>query len=233
MMYDPQLGQSLNMMAKSMPQLFATFGMMNHGVTLLDFIGNYLYGFILIVIPLVFVMMMCYRLLIRYEEQGSMVYLLTCSYHRIQVILSQCLTIVIGLFVLIAYVVILILLCSYGMYDESIEIGKFLMMNIGLFSLLFFLFSVCYFSACYFHEVKHSLGVGAGLCLSFVLIHMLSQVSNQIDFLKYLTPLSLFDVKGLMNYNQLAMMQTGILFILGIILLIFGCIVFKKKDLSI
>ena len=47
MMYDPTLGESLYMMAKSMPQLFAAFGMMHPGITLLDFIINYLYGFIM------------------------------------------------------------------------------------------------------------------------------------------------------------------------------------------
>ena len=50
-MYDPKLGESLNMMAQSMPELFAAFGMTNPGVTLMDFLINYLYGFILIIIP--------------------------------------------------------------------------------------------------------------------------------------------------------------------------------------
>lgn len=47
-MYDPELGKGINAMAESMPELFAAFGMQNPGITLLDFIINYLYGFILI-----------------------------------------------------------------------------------------------------------------------------------------------------------------------------------------
>ncbi|MEG1742074.1 MAG: ABC transporter permease, partial [Acetivibrio sp.] len=43
-MFDPKLGESLEEMAASMPQLFAAFGMMEAGTTLLEFISNYLYG---------------------------------------------------------------------------------------------------------------------------------------------------------------------------------------------
>ena len=42
MMYDPQLGESLHMMAQSMPELFAAFGMQDPGLTMMDFIINYL-----------------------------------------------------------------------------------------------------------------------------------------------------------------------------------------------
>ena len=51
LMFDPKLGESLNVMAESMPEVFAAFGMMNAGATLIEFVANYLYGFILIVIP--------------------------------------------------------------------------------------------------------------------------------------------------------------------------------------
>ena len=50
-MYNPELGAGINELAKSMPQFFAVFGMENPGTTLLDFLNNYLYGFILILIP--------------------------------------------------------------------------------------------------------------------------------------------------------------------------------------
>ena len=110
-MYDPELGKSLNMMAESMPQLFAAFGMQNPGLTMMDFIINYLYGFILIVIPFVFVVIMSYRLIARYIDKGSMAYLLTTGLSRIQVILSELIVFIIGVFALIAYAV-----CPYLLF---------------------------------------------------------------------------------------------------------------------
>ena len=58
-MYDPEVGTGINAMAESMPEFFAAFGMENPGVTLLDFLNNYLYGFILVIIPFIYIINMC------------------------------------------------------------------------------------------------------------------------------------------------------------------------------
>ena len=39
-MFDPSLGASLDEKAQSMPQLFAAFGMLNAGATLVEFLTN-------------------------------------------------------------------------------------------------------------------------------------------------------------------------------------------------
>lgn len=75
-MYDPKLGASLDLMAESWPELFAAFGMTNAGATMLDFVANYLYGFILIAIPMLCLVLIAVRLVARYVDQGSMAYLL-------------------------------------------------------------------------------------------------------------------------------------------------------------
>ena len=54
-MYDPALGESLALMRDAMPELFAAFGMADQGTTLLEFMVNYLYGFLLVALPLVLV----------------------------------------------------------------------------------------------------------------------------------------------------------------------------------
>ena len=51
LMFDPKLGDSLNTMAESMPELFAAFGMADAGTTLLEFVTNYLYGMLFIAFP--------------------------------------------------------------------------------------------------------------------------------------------------------------------------------------
>ena len=51
-MYNPALEESLIALEKSMPEVLAIFGVQNRGTTLLDFIVNYLY-FILIIIILI------------------------------------------------------------------------------------------------------------------------------------------------------------------------------------
>ena len=98
-MYNPELGAGINELAKSMPQFFAVFGMENPGTTLLDFLNNYLYGFILILIPFIYIILMCYKLVAKHIDKGSMAYLLNTHYSRIQIILTQFIVLVIGLLV--------------------------------------------------------------------------------------------------------------------------------------
>lgn len=232
-MYDPKLGESLNMMAESMPELFAAFGMLDPGLTLLDFILNYLYGFILIVIPFLFSVIMCHRLMGHYIDRGSMAYLLTNGHSRSQVFFTQYAVLVVGIMSLIVYAVLLVLGCSTVMFEEALDLGSFLMVNLGLFCLHLFLGTMCYLSSVCFNETKYMIGVGAGAGIVFILVQMLSQVSEQIAWLKYFTPLTLFDAKGLAGYDT-----TAIWGIVGLCLMSFCFVglaryVFKKRDLAL
>ena len=206
MMYDPTLGESLYMMAKSMPQLFTAFGMMHPGI-------------------------MCYRLIARYIDRGTLVYLLTTSYSRKKIILTQYLNLLLGTLFLIVYSCSLIILCSYIMFDEKIDISSFIMLNTGLICLHLFFMSMCFFTATTFNEIKYSLGIGGGLGMIFILIQMLSQVSDKLEFLKYFTPLTLFDASSLVKFESI----TGIvvLFMVSIFILVLSIDIFSKRDLPL
>lgn len=232
-MYDPKLGESLNIMAKSMPQLFAAFGMTDPGLTLLDFITNYLYGFILTMIPLIYTIIMCHRLIARYIDKGSMAYLLTTPHTRTQIMFTQLIVLLSGIILLVVYSGILILGCSSIMFRESLDIGRFLMMNIGLLGIHILFACICFLTACCFNETKLSIGIGAGIGVGSLLIQMLSQVSDKIDFLKYMTPLTLFDAKGLQVYDQQAIFNTGLLFVFALLCVIATYMIFKNRDLPL
>ena len=67
-MYDPKLGESLDLMMQSMPELFAAFGMSMQATTLLEFMLNYLYGFLLTIFILVLILVMVNKLMVRYLD---------------------------------------------------------------------------------------------------------------------------------------------------------------------
>ena len=103
-MYDPKLGASLDLMAESMPELFAAFGMTNAGATMLDFVANYLYGFILIAIPMLCLVLIAVRLVARYVDQGSMAYLLATPNTRSTIVITQLFFILLCTFFLVGCV---------------------------------------------------------------------------------------------------------------------------------
>lgn len=232
-MYDPKLGNSLELMAQSMPEIFAAFGMNSSATTLIEFVTNYLYGFILIVIPLIFIILMSSRLVARYVDRGSMAYLLATPNKRIKIITTQAMVMIISLLSIVIYTTVLVIVCANMMFNEGIDIAKFTLVNIGLFGLLIFLSGMCFLSSCCFNETKLSIGVGSGLSIFFILVQMLSQVGDKMEFLKYVTPLTLFQPEKLLHQNSEAIIYMLFLYGLGIVMFVIGILIFKRKDLSL
>ena len=226
-MFDPELGKTLEEMSKSMSGIFAAFGMIDAGKTLFEFVANYLYGFLLICFPAVFVILLGNRLIGRYVDRGSMACLLSTPVSRTKVAVTQMLVMISSLIVLVLYVSGLVILCSQIMFPGELAIGKYIVLNVGLLGLLIFFGGICFCSSCMFNEAKYTYGLSAGLIICFILIQMLSQVGDKFEWLKYLTPLTLFAPK---NFDIL---QGIILYIIGGILFVLGIEIFKKRDLPL
>ena len=67
----------------------------------------------------------------------------------------------------------------------------------------------------------------------FLLIQMISGVGEKFSYLKYLTPLTLFDTAKIIEGDILGVLFATILYVIGIFLFCIGIKVFCKKDLSI
>ena len=207
LMFDPKLGESLSIMAESMPEIFAAFGMMNAGATLIEFVANYLYGFILIVVPTICIIILGNKLIARYVDKGSMAYLLATPNKRIGV--------------------------GQIAFPGDLDIKKFLLLNVGLYGLLFFIGGMCFLSSCIFNDSRYSYGVGGGLAVVFILIQMLSQVGDKLEKLKYLTPLTLFQSDKIIAGDSSAIVYFAVLYIIGLIMYLVGIRIFMKKDFPV
>ena len=71
-MYDPEMMKTLDNFAEVMPDLMASVGMKAHASNLLGFMVSYLYGFILLIFPMVFSILRGNALIARYVDKGSM-----------------------------------------------------------------------------------------------------------------------------------------------------------------
>lgn len=232
-MFDPKLGESMKAMAESMPQVFAAFGMSNAASTMIEFLANYLYGFLLIVFPSVFIILTANRLVARYTDRGSMAYLLSSPNRRTKIVLTQAVFLTAGIFLLVAFVTVLCMAVSGAMFPGELDNEKFLLLNTGLFGLLLFIGGICFCSSCVFNDTRLSYGVGSGLVIAFILIQMLSQAGEKFETLKYATPLTLFQPESLIAGEENAVWLFLILYAAGILLFAAGIFAFKKRDLPI
>lgn len=232
-MFDPKLGESLTMMAESMPDIFAAFGMTDTGSTLGEFLANYLYGFLLIAFPLVYIILLTNRLVTSYVDRGSMACLLSSPHSRREIICTQGGTLLLSVVLLDAFVYALSLLLAQALFPGELPLAEFALVNLGLFFLHVFFAGLNFASACIFSHRKYAMGVGAGASIAFLLAQMISREGDKFQWVQYCTPLSLFDPKALAQGDCNALALTFLLLAAGALLFLAGATVFCKKDLSI
>lgn len=231
-MFDPKLGESLKQMAESMPEMFALFGMNSYSSDLMDFLINYLYSFLLIVLPLVFIILLVHRLVIRYIDKGSIAYLFATPNSRIKIITTQIAAAAFNILILNIYITILYIIVSESMFKGELDIAKIIAVNIGLFGLWFSFLGICFLSSVSFSSTNISLWAGAGLCILFMLFQMISRVGDKAEFFKYLSIITLFNPSKYSDDFNIFLTGTICLFVIGIVTNVLTVIIFNKRDIS-
>ena len=191
-MYDPELGDSLAMMKDAMPELFAAFGMSDPGSTLTEFLANYLYGFLFLVLPLVLLILLTNRLVVGYLDRGTMAWLLSTPTPRWKIAATQAMLHVVCAALIVVYAGGLCVILSAIMYPGELAVGPFFRLNLTLAALLCLLGSICFLGACALPDSRRGLALGGGLCVMFLLLQMLAQSGEKWEWLRYLTPLTAF-----------------------------------------
>lgn len=232
-LFDPQMSASLKTMTAVMPQLFSAFGMADIGTTLLDFISGYLYGMIFVVFPGVFLIILTNRLITRYIDRGSLVYLLSTPNKRRRIAFTQALFMIFTLIILVGYLTVLLLASSHAMFPGELKTAPFLRVNAGLLGLLIFFGGICFFISCLFNESKYALGINTAILVYSVLLQMIANMGDTFRMLRYLTPVTLFDTDGLAGAKGSAFALTAILYLTGILFINAGILYFERKDLPI
>lgn len=232
-MFNPEAGDSLRAMAESMPEVFAAFGMLDVGTTLLEFVTGYLYGMLLIAFPAVYLIILSNRLVARYVDQGSMAYLLATPVKRRKIVTTQAVFMITTLIILAIYVTAVIVAASQVMFPGELEIEEFLRVNVGVLGLWIMFAGLCFLPSCVFNESKMSLGCATAVVVYSILIQMISQVGDKLENLKYATPITLFNVDGLIAAEPEAYLTCGIMYAAGIVLMAAGAAWFNRKNLPI
>ena len=232
-MFDPELGASLDMMMASMPDLFAAFGMATPGTTLLEFMLNYLYGFLLTLFPFVLILIMVNKLVVRYIDRGTMAYLLATPNSRVKIALTLAGVLVVALIALLALVTALQIASSEALFAGDLDIEGLLRANAGLFGLWIFVAGLCFCSGCVFSNAGLALWAGGGIYILSFLMQMVSQVGDKFDFLGDINPLALFDASGLAANESSAVVGAIALCAAGVVLFVVGIVVFSRRDLTV
>lgn len=201
--------------------------------TFLGMLAQTYYSLHGVILPLIFVIMTANGLIASQVDRGSMAYLLSTPTKRSTVVRTQAAYMILMLVLMFAIVTLVGVFSILTLQSESdVDMGKFLMLNLGLFLLMFATSGVSFLFSCLFNLSKHSLALGAGLPLAFFLFHLMAQVDSSLEGFKYISLNTLFDTDAIISGESYAL-QFVLLFVIGILLYVAGMRIFQEKDLPL
>ncbi len=139
-MYDPQMMKTLDSFAEVMPELMASVGMKTNAADLLGFMVSYLYGFILLIFPMLFCILRGNALIAKYVDRGSMALLAAAPVKRRTIAFTQMGVLVSGILLLVFYCTVLEVICAGSAFPGQLDMTELFALNGGLLCLHMFSF---------------------------------------------------------------------------------------------
>lgn len=229
-MYDPEKMKVFDGFVDAMPEFMAAVGMHAGATTLIGFMASYLYGFILLIFPMVFCILRGNRLIAAYVDNGSMASLIAAPVKRRTVAVTQMAVLVSDILILLIYATLLEWIrAEYG-FPGELDVKSLFVLNGGLLCLHLFIGGVCFLSSCTFSSTKYSAGFGAGIPSLMLVLQMLSNEGEEADWMKYATFFTLFDPDGILDKGS-PTVGMSVLFFGAVVLYFLGVEIFNRKDL--
>lgn len=232
-MYDPKMGNVLTELAKSMPEIMAMMGMNGVSTTLEGFLASYLYGFIMLLIPMLFSAVTANSLVARKVDSGAMANLLSAPVSCLRIVLTQMAVLLSGITLMVVCTTGIGLLTCEVCFPGTLHIGRFLMMNLGTLALQWFIGGICILSSCIFHDSKRSFAVGVGIPLFSYVLQMIGNFSSELEGFRYASFFTLFDQQGLSAGEQGVLPGLFILLIGAVLFYTAAAVIFTKKDIPV
>jgi len=197
-----------------------------------SFIGGYLYGMLLLLFGLIFVILLINRLLFKYLDNGSFVYYLTAPNSRVKILMTQLAVILTYMFIFVTTIVLILGISGAINFPGYVDWPQLLYLNFSYFMLLNLIVAVS-FAVVTIFEGRLASGLLTGLNVVLFVLKLISNLGSKYEFIKYLTPYSLFDVDKVLAYDVITIYHNVGLLLMSLLLYGVSIYVFKRKDLSL
>ena len=233
-MFDPESTEILQNMLDLLPEsVIRVMGFDNLGGDMTHYLSNYLYGFIYIIFPMIFSIMIGTKLIAKHVDRGSMNYLITMPYTRTQIVVTQLVFFLSSFLLMIVINVGVMLLMSELMFSGLLDIPAFLKLNLITILVHFLMMGICFIFSVVFSDASYSTGVSSGILVFFFVMQMLHKISDKTDFMKYFSPYALIQVKAIIEVDFPVWIWTVVLVIVSISIYILAIQLFQRKNIII
>lgn len=232
-MYNPELSDMLSGYQEALPEMMSAVGMTGIAANLLEWIQIYLYGFLMHIFPMIFAIIICNKLVMSYIDRGSMASLLSTPHSRGKIIVTQAVSAILMMVVLMTAVTILGIVSSQVMFPNELDVVRYLQLNASATLLQLIVLGIAFLTACIVDEAKQYYTFGAGIPILFFLLLMISNLGGDMEKVKYFTIYTLFPAENIVQGKEGCLVPN--LVMAGMVLVLFGGGIwwFKRRDLSV
>ncbi len=199
------------------------------------FISAEYFGLFFPIILSVFCVMTATQLLSHFVDKGSMAYLLSTKVSRSQIALTQALVLIGGLLFIMLLTFLGGIVAAETLIDEqySLEIGVFFRINFVGFLLFYVVGGYSFLISSLCNDEKKSLGIAGALTFFFYGLDMAGKISLDFEWLRNITPFSLYNPSEIASGDAEIFIPSIILFGLGFFTYSAAVVVFKRRNLPL
>ena len=170
------------------------------------------------------------NILLKEENDKTIEYLGTLPIKRCKIITNK---IIVG----ITYIVSMTLTLGVFNYIALLISGVFNQLEYILLSItpLFIgipLFMLNLFISTFMHKTKKTIGISLGLVFLFYILNVLSELSSNVEFLKYFSVYTLSDIRGVISNVAINPINIAVFLLISIIFMSLSYIRYDKKELA-
>ena len=207
-------------------------------------VGSIFFKMAGLLLPIIYLIMTANSLIAGQVDSGSMAYILSSSVKRRAVTFTQGVFLVGSLFLMFCCTGVTSIVCLAVVdVETSLTYAKLLLINLGAFLVMFAMSGICFLASCWFNRSKHSMALGGGLTMFFLVATMLGLFGSPVlpsivrmkalNNFNYVSIISLFDVVSILEGTTAFLWKLGILAAVGIVCYIVGSRKFARKDLPL
>ncbi len=233
-MFDPETSEAMQQFIDVLPEaMINMMGFNSFGTELTGYLAAYLYGFILFIFPMIFIVMLTSKLIAKQIDSTAIAYILTTPNSRKRIIITQAVSIIINIVSLVVINTLIVIVISWILFPGLLMIGKYIGLNLVLIGILLITSSLVFIISIAIDDYSKSIGLSSLLVGYLFIMNMTKNISEELDFLKYTTFLSILNTDSIFNSPNYILVSTLFSIIISIILFFFGIIYFDKKNLTI
>lgn len=231
-MFDPKSVEALNAMLEMFPKaLLDAMGFSQFGTDLIEYIVGYIYGFLIFLFPMVFVVSLHHKLLASPIDKGSFIHVLSTHHSRTKILMTQLISswvLVLGFFVLTT---VISTFSALLLFPGALDVVMYFKINLYVMVMYLSLSSLLFLISSIVEEGSHAFVLEISLPVMFVLMKMLSGVGEQFEWLKYFSLLSLFDANKMLSHDPYVWTAIAILLGIALISYVLSFIQFNRRNL--